>query len=669
MAVMHGDERSMNTSRCGPEKIALLYMPWGAIKRPSIALGILKQCLKQAGFDANVHYFNLPFAGRIGLELYESISTSSAIHPEWFFSNKLFGPDGLNFMGNSWQDMQLLEHGQQMTEKIVELAKGSLETCFSILNAVPEFIESCLEQVDWSQYKVAGFSVTFAQTLSSLLLAKRLKDKHPHLTIVFGGANVDSVMGFELLQAFDWVDYVVHGEAERSFPQLLSMIYSAQAFDRIAGVSARRGTELIEGFSDAQPLANMNESPEPDYSDYFREIKHWDLEKSIRVSLPIESSRGCWWGAKHHCTFCGLNGTTMGFRKKSAARVYEEIMSLSERYRCLAFSAVDNIMDMGYFRDLLPQLAEADVDLSFFYEVKANLTRAQIRALAEAGINSIQPGIESFSTELLRLMRKGVTAIQNIQFLKWCYEFDIDPQWNVLYAFPGETRAHYADYPRLFRLLFHLKPPAGVFPVIFERFSPYHFEPEKFNLSTTPIAEYRLLYPERVIDLNKMAYYFEGKWEGAEEPADAYMQPVHEAHGEWLERWQEKKISFYYEKGPGFLTIYDNRPRRPGAEPVMRLLNLNALQAKIYLFCDENRSFKAIREMLAAQSSPPTEEQTRKLLEQFVEQGLMFREADRYLSLAVRKNAARKPIKQAAKLEQPPKTILPVLAQPLSVLD
>jgi hypothetical protein len=260
----------MSRDVAAQNKVALVYMPWGSIKRPSIAMGILKECARKEGFDADVYYFNIRFAERIGLELYEQISTSSAIHPEWFFSNKLFGPEGLTLMSNSWHDLQAIKPGREMAEKIVDLANGSTETCFSILDAVPDFIQSCVSHVDWSQYKVVGFSVTFAQTVSSLFLSKQLKDKYPHLNIVFGGANVDSVMGFELLKAFDWVDYVVHGEAERSFPRLLATIFSERAFDPIPGVSARRGTEVIAGFSDALPLADMNESPEPDYSDYFR---------------------------------------------------------------------------------------------------------------------------------------------------------------------------------------------------------------------------------------------------------------------------------------------------------------------------------------------------------------------------------------------------------------
>ena len=77
------------------DPIALLYMPWGSATRGSIAIGILKECAKQIGVKTDVHYLNIKFAEKIGLELYESISEASAFFPEWFFSSVLFGPQGL----------------------------------------------------------------------------------------------------------------------------------------------------------------------------------------------------------------------------------------------------------------------------------------------------------------------------------------------------------------------------------------------------------------------------------------------------------------------------------------------------------------------------------------------------------------------------------------------
>lgn len=625
------------------DSMALVFMPWGSAARGSIAIGIIKQCARRLGIEPDVHYLNIKFAEKLGVEFYESISDSSAFFPEWYFSSVLFGPQGLGLMKNSWDDLLSTELGSKMAERLKEITNGSEAISRRLVEEiVPNFIDECMESVDWSKYRVVGFSTTFAQTAASLLLARRIKDRYPDIKIVFGGANVDSEMGFEIIKAFDWVDYIVHGEAEESFPKLLKNIYAERYTEKVPGVSMRDGDRVVPGYKEASTIKDLDQSPMPDYSDFVKEAERAGIHKKLRIKLSFESSRGCWWGAKQHCTFCGLNGQTMAFRKKSATRVYDEILQIAGQYRCLTLTAVDNILDMGYFKQLLPRLAEADLDLNIFYEVKANLTREQVRKLAASGIKKIQPGIESFNSELLRLMRKGCTGIQNVQLLKWCLEFGIDPAWNILYGFPGEHAGQYQDLPQLLRMLFHLRPPAGITPVIFERFSPYHFEKEKFKLSLTPFPLYQMIYPEHLIDYEKVAYYFHGKWEEQKDDPQVYIRPSVEAYEEWQRHWQDNKIFFYYEKGPGFLTLHDNRPLQPGADVKVRILNLNEKQAKVYLFCDEIRSFSAIQQMLNENfENAPSEDRTRIMLEQFVDRGLMFREGDRYLSLAVRKPSGR----------------------------
>ena len=618
------------------QPIALVQMPWGAVSQASIGLGILKQTAKNEGFEVDVHYLNMEFAARVGFELYESISVRSALDPEWFFSAALFGPNGLGLMKNSWEDLPATDAGEQLTERLKALT-GSETICRKIADEiVSDFIDDSLTRIDWSKYRVIGFSTTFAQTLSSLLLAKHLKERNPNTRIVFGGANVDAEMGYELLKAFGWIDYVVHGEGEEVFGRLLNNVFSERYLERIPGVSIRNGEQVIAGFSDCQMLKDLNDSPIPDYSDYFREVERTQFDRIAQVQLPFESSRGCWWGAKFHCTFCGLNRDTMAFRKKTPGRVYDELLELAGKYRCLTLNATDNIIDMDYFNEFLPRLAETDVDFQIFYEVKANLRKDQIQKLAAAGITQIQPGIESLNTEILRLMQKGVSAIQNIQLLKWCFEYDVEPSWNILYGFPGEQATQYEDLPNIMRLLFHLPPPVGITPVVFERFSPYHFNTAKYGLKLTPFPIYRTLYPENLIDYEKIAYYFEGEWGQQSDPQE-YIQPTIQAYREWMNYWVENKVLFYYERGPGFLTLHDNRPLQNGAEIQGRKIVLDEIQSRIYLFCDGIRSFSSIQQMLENGLAP---EETRALLEEFVENGLMFREDDRYLSLAVRCRSA-----------------------------
>ena len=618
------------------QPIALVNMPWGTASQASIALGILKRLSKNSGFDVDVHYLNVEFASRLGFELYEGISVRSALDPEWFFSCALFGPNGLGLMRNAWEDLLATETGEQLAQRLKALT-GSEALCRSIADdIVPRFIEDCLARIDWSSYRVIGFSTTFAQTIASLLLARHIKERNPDSKIVFGGANVDSEMGYELAKAFDWVDYVVHGEGEPSFEHLLSNIFSERYVERIPGVSIRDGAQVLSGFGDCRMLEDLNDSPIPDYSDYLAEVERTQLHGSVQVQLPFESSRGCWWGAKFHCTFCGLNRDTMAFRKKTPGRVYDELMELASTYRCLAFNATDNIIDMGYFNELLPKLADSGTDFQIFYEVKANLRKDQIQKLAAAGITHIQPGIESFNTEILKMMQKGVTAIQNIQLLKWCFDYDVEPSWNILYGFPGEHAAQYEHLPHLLRLLFHLPPPVGITPVIFERFSPYHFDAARYGLKLAPFQMYGLLYPEQLVDSKKVAYYFEDECSQQRDPR-AYIQPAIHSYREWMNYWTKNEVLFYYEKGPGFVTLHDNRPLDGGRELQGRKIVLDDIQSRVYLFCDAHRPFVAIQEMLGNELAP---EETKALLDEFVENGLMFREGDRYLSLAVRCRSA-----------------------------
>lgn len=618
------------------EPVALLQMPWGAISQPSIALGILKQTAENFGFEVDVHYLNIAFARRLGFELYESISVRSALDPEWFFSCALFGPTGLGWIENAWKDLEITATGAQLAERLKALT-GSEAMCRNIVDEiVPQFIGECIDAVDWGKYKVIGFTTTFAQTFSSLLLARQLKQRYPSSAIVFGGANVDGEMGFELFKAFDWIDYVVHGEGEEAFVPLLESIYSGTCRERLPGVSMRIGGEAIAGFADCRTLRDLNDSPIPDYSDYVREVERSELDRFLQIQLPFESSRGCWWGAKSHCTFCGLNRETMSFRKKKPDRVYDELLELSAKYRCLTFNATDNIIDMNYFHELLPRLAETEADFQIFYEVKANLRKDHIQKLAAAGVTQIQPGIESLNSDILRLMRKGVTAIQNVQLLKWCFEYDVEPSWNILYGFPGEHASQYDDLPKVCRLLLHLPPPAGVTPVIFERFSPYHFNAAEFGLKLTPFAIYDLLYPKRRVDYDKIAYYFEGQWAHEAEPQQ-YIQPTMSVYRDWMRYWLDNQVLFYYERGPGFATLHDNRPLHDGAELQSRKIVLDDVQSRIYFFCDGIRSLGSIQEIAAPALAP---DDTQALLEQFVDNGLMFREGDRYLSLAVRCRSA-----------------------------
>ncbi len=154
----------------------------------------------------------------------------------------------------------------------------------------------------------------------------------------------------------------------------------------------------------------------------------------------------------------------MAFREKSPERVILELRSLPTRDTSRRVAMSDNIMPHSYFSSLVPQLGAESLSLKIFYEQKANLSLSQVRALKKAGIVSIQAGIESLSNGLLDLMKKGVSAQQNLRLLRYARAAGVHVFWNLLWGFPGDRSEWYEQMAGFLPLLIHLQPP-GAYPI------------------------------------------------------------------------------------------------------------------------------------------------------------------------------------------------------------
>jgi magnesium-protoporphyrin IX monomethyl ester (oxidative) cyclase len=255
----------------------------------------------------------------------------------------------------------------------------------------------------------------------------------------------------------------------------------------------------------------MDTAAIPAFDDYFNAVSQMPTAKYIDPCITLETSRGCWWGAKNHCTFCGLNALGMAFRKKSPTRAVSEIREVTTRHNVYNWHATDNIIDMSYFDSVLPQLAEDDNPYRFFYETKANLKVHHLQSLVNAGCDFIQPGIESLHDETLKIMRKGTTACLNIHLLRLCVSLGIRAQWSILCGFPDSNPAWVSEVAEKFGSLHHLQPPACVNEIRFDRFSPYHSQQTTFGLELTPFEAYERIYPLDKQSLEDLAFFFEGK--------------------------------------------------------------------------------------------------------------------------------------------------------------
>ena len=155
------------------------------------------------------------------------------------------------------------------------------------------------------------------------------------------------------------VDYVHCGDAELSFPKMVRRLYAGHSMEGVPGIMWRDGEGEVRYAGRAPNFIDMNNTPLPDFDEYFyaRKASGYEASPGSREPLlPFEAARGCWWGEKHHCTFCGLNRSGMEFRAKDADKVVEQLDVLSRRYGQLQFNAIDNIMAPEYTEKLFGKL-------------------------------------------------------------------------------------------------------------------------------------------------------------------------------------------------------------------------------------------------------------------------------------------------------------------------
>ncbi len=559
--------------------VCLVSMPYPAIERPSIALGLLTAKLRGAGIEVGSRFAGLDFAARIGLHAYDAVLRSKTFLfiGEWTFA------------GAAFPERTAID-GDYLAACAEEIAAGP-ELLLRLRDEATRFTAEVADEIVAQQPRIVGCTSTFQQHAASLALLRAIRERDPEIITLLGGTNCESAMGMAARRNFPWVDYVVSGEADEVIvPFVRDLLEHGKTTVPLPGVidgttAARRDLDPPRA-----SVWSVDDIPTPDYDDYFTALDASPLREVIVPGLVVETSRGCWWGAKSHCTFCGLNGGNMAFRAKSPERAAQEFHRLAARYGIRRFTVVDNIIDMQYHETVLPQLAGHGYDI--FYETKANLRRHHMQSFFDAGVRSIQPGIESLHDEILRLLAKGNKAWMNVQLLKWAAELGMEISWVFLIDVPGQRDEWYVEMMGWLPQIMHLTPPSFAVPIEFMRFSPYHFDAARYGLELVPQPAYAQVYPLDAEEMQQLAYEFVDR-RGVPEAGIGQRLLL-----AWLGLWRDGHYSAVRRilsmRGDGdAIEIADTRSCRTADRH-----RLEGDAARVYRACDEATDRRTLRETL-----------------------------------------------------------------------
>lgn len=511
-------------------RICLVNMPFCYLESPSLALAQLRSALQEdpnlAGrVQVDICHAQHDFAREFGLDLYRYLTDSGdLLAGEWLFSNVVYSRD------NTEKSEYLREYCPDRAEQMLE-ASERLEP----------FLDGLIERYHLASAAVVGLTSLYQQTVASLALARRLRSVAPQQVIVMGGGNCEGAMGKALIRNFAFLDYVFSGSGLINFPQMLERLLAGdrEACDKLDGVFSRNNacaitwdvaakasrapagavTQVAVLPQETQSQVALHGKERPvgqvvniDYVDFLDSFDAMvrPFSPGVEPRLPLETSRGCWWGEKSHCTFCGSCGWDISYRQMAAQDAVVYINDTVRRHadRTAFFECVDQLIPKDYPDEVMPHLQLPSAG-GLFYEIRTTLSEDHMRKLRDCGIRAVQPGVEALSSSLLKHMAKGVSAAHNIEHLKRCAKLGITPMWALLIGLPGEDASYYAQYRRLLPNLVHLPPPMAVSPVSFHRNSPYTWYPEKFGLKLRPASVYRHIHTLPEAELTELAYFFE----------------------------------------------------------------------------------------------------------------------------------------------------------------
>jgi ribosomal peptide maturation radical SAM protein 1 len=564
-------------------KIALLNLPFAAYHLPSIGLTQLKAVLDAELGDrveTRIDYVNLDFAAQLGLDLYERIGLSGdqlqSGFSEWFFRQVAFpeAPDNTEAYFARYypaHDPDSVTFRRQVLEK---------------RRALDGLLDRVIDTYALDRVDVLGFTSMFFENMVSFALARKVKERSPEVVTVLGGATSESPSGEEFVKNVPALDFVFSGTALKSLPRFVRNLLDGQPEQNhsvngvLSKVNQAAGGPRVGAMGEELDI----NTPIPlDYGPFLAALEAKLPAWEIRAVLPFETSRGCWWGEHAHCTFCGLNKSTMSYRAMRPDLAVELIRSLFQyEGRAGILMCVDNILQRQYVQEVFPYL-DTPESLAIFYQLKANLTEREVAAMARARVKLITPGFESLSTETLKLMDKGVSAFHNLQVMKYCSLNDVHPGWNLLVGSPGEGEETYEKYLHDLPLLVHLPAPQGVFSIHFNRYSPYFVKAKEYGLDLHPLDYYEMVYPFPPAAVENIAYDFMDHNLGADylQALGGWIDRLQEKLRYWQERWADDQVppklhlleregeSFVYDSRSGEADLY---PISPAAKQLLRRL-------------------------------------------------------------------------------------------------
>jgi radical SAM superfamily enzyme YgiQ (UPF0313 family) len=292
-----------------------------------------------------------------------------------------------------------------------------------------EFFRLASTAISETGADLLGFSSICTSYPTTIRLAGLVARELPESYIVFGGPQA-SVVDVSTLEAFDYIDAVVRGEAEESLPALVQGFAEGQPPLSVAGVSFRHGGSIQRNPS-ASAITDLDALPMPAF----------DLHPFVSSleAIPLEIGRGC----PFSCRFCSTNDFfRRRFRLKSPERTLGQMRELHDRYGIRKFDLIHDMFTVD--RQKVVAFCELLISNGSPFEWACSartdcIDEALLEIMKAAGCTGIFFGIETGSQRLQAVIDKGLDLSESRRMLATADRIGIKTTASLITGYPEET--------------------------------------------------------------------------------------------------------------------------------------------------------------------------------------------------------------------------------------
>lgn len=266
-----------------------------------------------------------------------------------------------------------------------------------------------VQRVKAEQPDVFGMNCSTHTFLDTMGVLKLVRDELPDTKIVLGGFHATFACG-RILQSYPFVDYVVKGEGELSFPELLDCIEKGTVPYEVDGLSYIHDGRLVVNPEVA--INDLDSLPFPDRS-LVQNVDYGYFHKNIRLTFgkftTVSSSRGCPFG----CTYCSCAAfSKRRWRARSPENVVDELEMLhSDGYECCVFVDDNLTLRRSRIEKICDMIRQRHIKMKFYCEGRVDeVSPSLMRTMKRAGFDVIYFGIESPQKHVLEYYKKNISA-------------------------------------------------------------------------------------------------------------------------------------------------------------------------------------------------------------------------------------------------------------------